>query len=88
MAGARNESARRGRLCGPMGRNGADFEDRLLTPPFPAAPEERGTRRAGHCTVPGAKLCGEKDGEAFDGLRNATHLDWQVTYTHRPPRRQ
>ncbi|EOD14030.1 hypothetical protein EMIHUDRAFT_211953 [Emiliania huxleyi CCMP1516] len=22
-------------------------------------------------------------GEAFDGLRNATHLDWQVTYTHR-----
>ncbi|EOD29003.1 hypothetical protein EMIHUDRAFT_253989 [Emiliania huxleyi CCMP1516] len=22
-------------------------------------------------------------GEAFDGLRNATHLDWQVTHTHR-----
>ena len=32
-----NESARRGRSRGPMGRSGADYGDRLLTQPFPAA---------------------------------------------------
>ena len=39
--GAENESARRGRSRGPMGRSGADYGDRLLTQPFlPAAPRD------------------------------------------------
>ena len=32
-----NLPARRGRSCGPMGRSGPDYGDRLLTPPFPTA---------------------------------------------------
>jgi len=42
--GARNESARRGRSCGPIGRNGADYGDRPLTPPFLAASPLQPTR--------------------------------------------